>query len=205
MKLRIKDIRKARNIKRSYLAEQLGVSKQTLYKWENEEDKTPSLERAVQIANILGCSLDDLISEAGEFQASKPFDTDTVLLPVYADVSAGMGEVADDRVIYYSDASSKYGTGEYFYLKVKGDSMEPVIHNGDLLLVKRTPSVDNGKVAVLLIDGEDGVVKKVIYDKHTVTLLSYNEKYAPRVFEGADKQRLYVLGEVIKSSTEVMP
>lgn len=205
MKLRIKDIRKAKKIKQGDLAEKIGVTKQSLYNWENG-DKTPSLERAVQIANALGCTLDDLISDAAEFQQPpKPFDTDTVLLPVYADVSAGMGEAADDRVIYFADASSKYGTGEYYYLKVKGDSMEPVIHDGDLLLVKRTPTVENGKVAVLLIDGMDGVVKKVIYDKHQVTLLSYNEKYAPRVFEGADKQRLYVLGEVIKSSTEVMP
>lgn len=204
MKLRIKEFRKKQGMTQADLAEKLGVTKQTISGWENN-DSTPSLERAVQISGILKCSLTELVSETSEFRNPTPFDTDTVLLPVYGEVSAGMGEYADDKILFYADASSKYGTGEYFYLRAKGDSMMPYIIDGDLLLVKKTPSVDNGKVAVILIDGEDGVVKKVIYDARKVTLKSYNDKYPPRVFKDAEKTRLLVLGEVVKTVRESMP
>lgn len=204
MKLRIKDLRKKIGMTQTELANALGVSSVALHSWEVGK-KTPSLARSAQIADILNCSIADLVEDASEFSSSTPFDTNLVLLPVYGEVSAGLGTNAEDHIICYADASSKYATGEYFYLKAKGDSMMPYIIDGDLLLVKRTPSVDNGKVAVMLIDGEDGVVKKVIYDKHTVTLLSYNPDYPPRIFKDEEKQRLLVIGEVISSKTEVMP
>ena len=204
MKLRIKELRMKKGIRQGDLAETLGVSRQALSLWERG-DSVPSLERTLQIASALKVSLNDLISETSEFRNPTPFDTDTVLLPVYGEVSAGMGEHADDKILFYADASSKYGTGEYFYLRAKGDSMMPYIIDGDLLLVKKTPSVDNGKVAVILIDGEDGVVKKVIYDARKVTLKSYNDKYPPRVFKDAEKTRLLVLGEVVKTVRESMP
>lgn len=172
--------------------------------WERG-DSIPSLERTLKIAEALRVPIEELISDTSEFHQPTPFDTDTVLLPVYGEVSAGMGEYADDKILYYSDASSKYATGEYFYLRAKGDSMIPYIIDGDLLLVKKTPSVDNGKVAVILIDGMDGVVKKVMYDSRKVTLKSYNEKYPPRVFKDEDKTRLLVIGEVVKIVREVMP
>ena len=48
----------------------------------------------------------------------------------------------------------------YFWLTVTGDSMEPILCEGDLVLVRKQTSVDNGSMAVVLVGGEEGLVKK---------------------------------------------
>lgn len=129
-----------------------------------------------------------------------PFEVEKMhTIPVYGMVSAGLGTYADDEIIDYEYAPEKFDRDSYFYLEVEGDSMEPEIHAGDRLLVYRTPSVESGTIAVILIDNEEGVVKKVIYDERSVTLLSFNKKYEPRVFKDEEKLRLRVQGEVIEA------
>ena len=120
-------------------------------------------------------------------------------LPVYGMVSAGLGEFADNHIVDYEEASINYNRDDYFYLIVDGDSMEPQIHDGQLALVQKTPTVDSGSVAIVTIDGEEGVIKKVIYDETTVTLISFNDKYPPRVFKDEEKLRLRVQGKVLKT------
>ena len=85
---------------------------------------------------------------------------------------------------------------EYFYLQVVGDSMYPEMEEGDLVLARRQDSVDSGSYAVVIIDNEDGVIKRVVYDKDYVELESVNPMYPPRRFEGADVLRVRVFGLV---------
>lgn len=85
-----------------------------------------------------------------------------------------------------------------FGLLVRGDSMYPKIEDGDTIVVHRQDSVDSGDIAVMLIDDNDGVVKKVVYDDDWIELHSINPEYITRRFEGADVQRLRVVGKVIK-------
>lgn len=76
--------------------------------------------------------------------------------------------------------------------------MYPKIEDGDIIKVGKQNSVDSGKIAVVLIDGEDAVVKKVVYNDSSIQLLSINSEYAPRIFSGSEVTRLQILGLVRK-------
>ncbi len=85
---------------------------------------------------------------------------------------------------------------QYAFLRVVGDSMYPVFMEGDLVLVRCQTSVDSGSYAVVTIDDEDGVVKKVVYDRDFIELQSINPMYPPRRFEGEEVLRIRVFGLV---------
>ena len=81
-------------------------------------------------------------------------------------------------------------------IKVSGDSMYPKIEDGDIIVVRKQSSVDNGQIAVVLIDGEEGVVKKVNSGKNFMELLSINPMYPPRLFENEEVERISIVGLV---------
>jgi repressor LexA len=74
--------------------------------------------------------------------------------------------------------------------------MAPKIENGDKILIRLQDSVDSGQIGVVLIDGEEAVVKKINYDTDYIELISFNPYYPPRRFEGSDVQRIRVVGLV---------
>lgn len=127
-------------------------------------------------------------------------------IPIVGVVRAGMGGAAHEDIEGY-EAVSKYDlnghdTSEYFWLRVKGDSMEPDLYEGDLVLVHKQPSVDSGTLAVILVDDiadSEGLVKIVNYGHDWIELESYNEAYPPRRFEKQEVKRIYVVGKVVQS------
>ena len=122
------------------------------------------------------------------------------LIPLYESVSAGFGVTADSTVIDYMPLfiTSDFEADSTMCIKVKGNSMYPKIEDGDIVQVLKTPSVDSGKIAVVLLDGEEGLIKRVVYGEDWIELQSINPEYAPRRFEGAEVQRIRVVGLVKK-------
>lgn len=121
-------------------------------------------------------------------------------IPLYESVSAGFGSYADDSIVDYVPLhfNNAFEASQSLCIKVSGDSMFPKIEDGDTIIVQRQDSVDSGDVAVLLIDNEEGVVKKVIYDEENIELHSFNPMYPVRKFSGADVLRVRVVGRVRK-------
>lgn len=197
---RIKSIRSKLGYSQVDFAEKINVSKQTLYKYENDiitnipSDKIENIARIGNIspAYLMGWEEEKLPKDAIPIpeQAS---------LPVLGKVCAGNGILAHEEILYYEPADTKYATGEYFYLRVKGDSMAPQICEEDLVLVKHQTSVDSGDVAVVLVDGTEGMVKKVVYDETNIHLISFNPYYPEKHFKDAEVLRVSVIGKVIES------
>lgn len=77
--------------------------------------------------------------------------------------------------------------------------MAPRIMEGDLVLIRAQRSVDSGTLAVVTVDGEEGVIKEVHYGDDWIELRSYNPYYPVRRFEGEDVTEICVMGRVIKS------
>ena len=119
-------------------------------------------------------------------------------LPLYESVSAGFGASADDRPVgrihacMRSDAEAE----STLFIRVVGNSMYPKIEDGDIIQVRRQSSVDSGSIAVVLLDGEEGLVKKTEYGDGFIRLVSLNPEYAPRLFEGSETERIRVVGLV---------
>lgn len=121
-------------------------------------------------------------------------------VPLIGEVAAGIGAYAENNIIDYIETPNSWlkGNEDYVYLKVSGDSMEPEMHTGDLALIRVQTSIDSGDYAVVIIDGENGVIKRVIYDSNWVELQSVNTMYAPRRFENENLERVRVFGLVRK-------
>ncbi len=185
----IKKLRLERGITQDVLGERIGVTGKAVSAWELGS-KTPRMGALQRLADFFGISKSELIEESRRPAA--------VHIPVLGRVAAGAGCIADDNIEGYEIApADMLSSGEqYIFLNVKGDSMSPKIEEGDRLLVQLQSSVDSGSYAIVLIDNEDGVVKKVRYTSDRIELISENPYYPPRIFEGGEVSRVSVVGLV---------
>ena len=122
------------------------------------------------------------------------------LIPVFESVSAGFGAIADDNIadympLYFTDPGE---AAESICIKVKGDSMYPKIEDGDIIQVHRQDWAGNDMIVVVLLDGEEGLVKRIKYGDNWLELHSINPMYMPMRFIGEDMMRIRVLGVVRK-------
>ena len=72
--------------------------------------------------------------------------------------------------------------GEFFALRIKGDSMLPRIRRGDVVIVRKQDTVEEGDCAIVLVNGNEGVCKRIHYRDDGISLLSNNEEYPPITF-----------------------
>ena len=80
--------------------------------------------------------------------------------------------------------------GEYFGLKVQGDSMiEAGINDGDTVIIRKTNTADNGKIVVALIDDHEAMLKRIRRKGKTVALESANRNYETKIF-GPDRVKV---------------
>ena len=146
---------------------------------------------------MLGVSSDYLLGRDHDFENSAQ---DTARLPVLGTVKAGYGAYAFEED-YGTAPAQVRDPRDYFYLIVRGDSMEPRIHSGDLALVHRQPDVESGELAVVLVAGEEGTLKRVIKKEGAVILQPFNQAYQPQVFIGEELEQLVIIGKVVETKT----
>ena len=178
-----------------------GVSKSTVKKWENgfianmRRDKIEKLANVLQISPIvlLNGNQEDDKPNAAPLAENKIYQ-----IPVFSSVSAGFGAYACSDIVTYMPLFIEHEADvpDMLCIKVTGDSMFPKIEDGDIIIVRKQDSVDSGSIAVVLVDNEEGFVKKVVYDQETIELHSINPEYAPKIFEGAEVLRVRVVGLV---------
>lgn len=120
-------------------------------------------------------------------------------IPILGRISAGLPLYADEHIEGYTLTDLNSG-GEYFALRVHGDSMNAIgINEGYLIVVRKQDEVEQGEVAVVLVDEEDATVKRFYSSDTTVTLMpqSTNPEHKPQMYD-LSKTRIKVLGKVIK-------
>jgi len=210
----IKDYRAKYNITMDDFAQMSGLSKGYISMLEkNENPKTklpimPTTKTLSAVSSALNISVSELMDKlGGRNDVKNAISADSfALVPVMGTVRAGYGGLAHDENIGMESVDMRtlrgYDKDDFFYLIVRGDSMEPRLYEGDLVLVRKQTSVDSGSYAVVVIDDDEGVVKKVEYDKNSVTLISQNHNYPPRKFAGDEVERVRVIGKVIESKSK---
>ena len=112
-------------------------------------------------------------------------------IPVLGKIAAGTPiEAIQNEVSRIPLPNNIEKNGEYFGLKVQGDSMiEAGINEGDTVIVKRTEIADNGKIVVALIDDHEAMLKRIRKKGKTVALESANRNYETKIF-GPDRVKI---------------
>lgn len=177
------------------LARALGVTPAYLMGWTDDAIKTHELLKTLHNPE----NTSEQVKEQDRFIDSIIANTKPV--PLVGRVAAGLSCHAEDNIEGYilTDCELLHEGYEYFWLTVKGDSMEPELHSGDRVLVREQETLDCECYAVVRIDGEDGVVKKVRIERDRITLTSVNPYYPPRIFEREQMNDIAIVGKVILS------
>lgn len=200
----IKKLRTSHKLSQAEFGKIAGVSDKAVSTWEKGE-KTPRMGAIQKLADHFGISKSDIIEDSPvELKSNISYIMDSkniYQVPVFESVSAGFGAYARNDVVDYIPViiTNPADVENTISIKVNGDSMSPKIEDGDIIIVRRQTSVDSGDIAVVLLDGNEGLVKKVVYGSTWIELRSINENYPVQRFDGAEVTRLRVVGKVIGS------
>ncbi|MDO4618771.1 MAG: S24 family peptidase [Clostridia bacterium] len=173
----------------------VGVTKSTIQRYEAGLITSPKIAVLESIARAINLSPELLTGKKSKDMLP---DTKKIAVPILGDVAAGQGAFAESNVTGYvlEDRERLSSDSEYAYLVVKGDSMYPEFKNGDKVLIKCVPTATSGDYAVVMVDDDSGVVKRIEYGDGYITLHSVNPMYPPRKFEGEEMLRIRIFGIV---------
>lgn len=182
----IKQLRLSKNITQKEMAEHFHKSESAVRMWELGKSE-PDLEMLKQIAAYFNVSIDYLLRANGEPTAeqrgSKREHPASVKIPVYGTIAAGIPLDAVEDILDYEEIPAEMARdGEYFALQIKGDSMEPRVYSGDVVIFRRQPDCVSGQTCAVLINGDEATMKRVIKRPNGITLLPLNAKYEPMNF-----------------------
>lgn len=208
---RIKDLRKKRGLSLEQLAEMIGTSRQTVHRYETgaianiPHEKIEALANALETtpSSLMGWDTDSKIPSLINMANTGISSASTKKLPVLGNVACGEPIFASEETGYYVRANADMSAD--FCLTARGDSMiNARIFDGDLLFVKKQESVDDGEIAVVLIDDE-ATVKRVYFnrDDGILTLMPENPTYKPMRYMGRELDRIRILGKVVSGQYKI--
>ena len=118
-------------------------------------------------------------------------NNDNIEIPVLGKIAAGTPvEAIQNEVSRIPLPGNLEKNGEYFGLKIQGDSMiDAGINEGDTVILKKTDTADNGKIVVALIDDHEAMLKRIRRKGKTVALESANKNYETKIF-GPDRVKV---------------
>lgn len=124
-------------------------------------------------------------------------------IPVLGNVAAGTPINAVEEILGYQYLEDTYKDDgcSYFALRIQGRSMEPTIMDGDTVIVRQQSSVDNGEIAIVLVDGEDATAKEIKENADGITLIGHNTTvYTPHFYSVQEIHDLpiQIIGRVIE-------
>lgn len=199
---RIKEAREKIGMSQTDMADRIGVSKQTLYKYENDiitnipSDKIEEISAltGVSPAYIMGWETNQLPSEVIKLQTKN--------LPILGSVACGKPIFDPSDGVQIKVPSSFHAD---FGLYARGDSMIGAdIHDGDLVFFIQQPTVENGQIAAVFIDDEV-TLKRVYYQQgERLVLQAENSSVPPIIIEGPDLNQVHIIGRAIAKQSAVV-
>lgn len=176
---KIKKLRKEKGLTQEQLGDAFNITKTGISYWENGKTM-PNMDMVGKLASYFGVTTDYLIKEKNSDISPRPVPYQ---IPLYSSISCGLGMFIDDCVEDYIAVPDRYihKGHEYFANTACGDSMIGAgIHDGDVLVFERTPTVENGEIGVFCIDNNDAVCKTFRRLSNGLIMLeSSNPKYDP--------------------------
>lgn len=200
---RVKQARIKASLSVDELAARIGKDRSTIYRYEsNEIEKLPT-SIIEPLSKALGVLPSYLMGWEEDTTLVPPtLSDDVITFPVVGDIAAGYDNLAvEDWSGDTVDVPISYLRGrdksEFFVLNIKGDSMYPLYHEGDKVLILKQSTLNrSGDIGAVMYNGECATLKKIEYvpGEDWMRLIPLNPNYIPKTIEGADLENCRVLG-----------
>lgn len=187
-------LRKKNKITQDELADALEISKQSILNYETEKRQIP-IDVLSKIATFFKIPIEAFFSDNYDnFEEIK--NNNTIKIPIISKVSAGLGVYGRNEILDWLEVSKSIAKSATFATFIDGDSMEPKIHDDDLVLVQEVSMLDSGEIGIFFLN-DDVYCKKFQYNEFTkeIILKSINPKYKPKEVTSDDEFR--IIGRVV--------
>ena len=178
------------------IAEVLGVTKSAVNAY-FMGNKMPRMDRIKKLADHFGCNISDLVDDKSiEDQVT------AVAIPVLGTVPAGVPIEAIQDILGYEEIPKIMAdTGEFFCLRVEGNSMYPLLYSGETIVIKKQETADNGDIVVALVDNEETTVKRLKKVSDGIILEAENPEYNSLYFneKQIQNEKVKIIGKAVES------
>lgn len=201
-KTRLKQLRNERGISQRQLAEFLKVAPSTISMYENGQ-REPNFEVLESLADFFNVDLNYLLGKTNK-TTKIILDSESskgLKIPVLGTVAAGIPISAVQDILDYEEIPKSWeNQGEFFGLKIKGDSMYPTLENGDVVIVRKQSTADNGDTVIVMVNGDDATCKRYERSDTGIMLIPNNNAYAPAFYTNKEIETLplTIIGKVVE-------
>lgn len=212
---KIKQCRKQLGLTQTELGERLGVKKNAVSKWEVGRVYDIPMSKISAMAELFNVPISYLIDNELLEDSSTPapgITDDVISFPILGEVAAGYDRFAvqdweGERVDLPAAWLHGLPRDNYFVLRVTGDSMYPLYHDGDIVLVKKQTTLNrSGEVGVIVYDDDCASLKKVEYvpGEDWMKLIPLNPNFPPVTIKDEALEHCRVLGVPVKLVRDIL-
>lgn len=210
----IRAYREENSMSMDNFAKASGLSKGYISQLENNvnpktgEPPRPSVETIRKAAKGMFMTFDEVMTNLDDdikIVDDKPevkIVKKAIRVPVLGNVAAGIPIEAIENVIDYEEISEELAhTGDFFALKIKGDSMKPRICNGDVVIVRKQNYAESGDLVIVLVNGDSATCKKLAKYPSGIRLIPFNQAYEPLFYsnEEIENKPVRIIGRVVEN------
>lgn len=183
---RLSELIKNSNYILTDMEEAVGKKAATISRYASGEIKGVKRETIVKLASFFNVSpawLAGLSNEKYQNNKTEKLGNPVVEIPLLGTVKAGYNYLAQENWIGTVDVDKKLAdSGELFALKIKEDSMSPVLIEDDIVIIKKQDDFENGDFVVAIINGDEATIKKGRKSENSILLQPLNTSYEPLIF-----------------------
>ena len=185
-------------ITQTALADMIGESKQTIYKYESgvvsniPSDKIEAIANALDVSPAWICGWE----QGSETPIPSGFDPlpDMEEIPLVGHIACGEPITAEENLEGYVSAPAMWHAT--FALLCRGDSMEPTICDGDLVAIKKDVQIENGQIVAVRI-GDEATLKRVYIHKDYIELRPENPAYTSIILRKEEISEVAIEGRAV--------
>ena len=205
MSVRIRELRAKYGLTLEQVAQQVGVGRSTVRKWETGIIENMRRDKIAKLATALHTTPGYLMGWTDEESASLPSNIIPMpvmeKIPLLGSIACGAPILAEEHIEDYVDKPSHIKSD--FALTCKGDSMiNARIFDGDVVYIRQQETVENGEIAAVLIDSEATLKRVRLFDDH-ISLEPENPQYRPLVLWGDEMNTVRILGKAVAFTSTV--
>ncbi len=193
------DLMDEKNKKPVDVVRELKINESTFRSWYSGE-KYPRVDKQQMLADYFNVTRSRLTEDQTNMLERV---ASLVKIPVLGTITCGDPILAEENIEgFREEISELLPAGNLFYLKTKGDSMTPTIPVNSFVLIREQPSVENGEIAAVLVNGdEEATLKRIKRQGEMIMLLADNPKYPPYIITEDNPAK--IIGKALKFSMDL--